>query len=607
MLLRLPKLLLISAICLIGLLLSATDFEKVVELRQAGNYSRAEKLLEQYSSPAVFDTLKPAEKIDFLNGLLELAHVRALKDDVPGALALLNWAESREDPYQRAIACVKYAEILIDLGEFERASGYLKNADEVIVKRATDENRGVAIGQGGEVTDSGGTWRNLRDYSDALKAEVESEEMKKKFGATYGNYVKLRRLQRIVKRSRTPRYRKEAMKLADEIMETDPASQFAAAAGCLKGEIMAARLKEDSPKQETKEAKNYLEKFVRQQPDGLYRGEALMLLGKISLEIEWNAKEAEKYYSQALEWFRKAREKRDAVSLYAAINDDLKKQSAPTQKPTSFTGWDRIKYHQEDPLKLYNTASSPSWYIEENEKQCLFRVGFFKVAQGKFAEAKPFFIRVLECDPELKIVNSKGTPNIVSRLQAVCDYKRMIFTEDELAKLNSKERLKICTGDLYYITSQFDEAKMIYESVLVDNKSSISAKACALAGIANCLEMGDNNFRLALGYFKRIITDKEFKKTALAPRALFRYAENIYSSANMKDAIEPFEECVKKYPETEFGELSMFKLVAIEYFYNRHRGDAMYKRYMAKYPAANYKRNIDYMVKIMEKDRGEKW
>ncbi len=438
-----------------------SDLDKAVELRKAENYSKAERLLNKYASPANFESLKSPEKIEFMRGLLELAHIRALKDDVSGALALLNWAEGRKDPYQRAIACVKYAEILLDLGEFERAQGYLKNADEIISKRATEENTGAAIGQGGEVADTGAAWRELRDDSDALNAEIESEELKQKFGATYGNYVKLRRLQRIVKRSRTPRYRKEAMKLADEIMETDPASQFAAAAGYLKGEIMAARLKEDSPKQEIKEAKNYLEKFVKQQPDGFYRGEALMLLGKISLEIEWNAKEAEKYYSQALEWFRKAREKRDAVSLYAAINDDLKKQSAPTQKPTSFTGWDRIKYHQEDPLKLYNTASSPSWYIEENEKQCLFRVGFFKVAQGKFAEAKPFFIRVLECDPELKIVNSKGTPNIVSRLQAVCDYKRMIFTEDELAKLNSKERLKICTGDLYYITSQFDEAKMI--------------------------------------------------------------------------------------------------------------------------------------------------
>ena len=282
-----------------------SDLDKAVELRKAENYSKAERLLNKYASPANFESLKSPEKIEFMRGLLELAHIRALKDDVSGALALLNWAEGRKDPYQRAIACVKYAEILLDLGEFERAQGYLKNADEIISKRATEENTGAAIGQGGEVADTGAAWRELRDDSDALNAEIESEELKQKFGATYGNYVKLRRLQRIVKRSRTPRYRKEAMKLADEIMETDPASQFAAAAGYLKGEIMAARLKEDSPKQEIKEAKNYLEKFVKQQPDGLYRGEALMLLGKISLEIEWNAKEAEKYYSQALEWFRK--------------------------------------------------------------------------------------------------------------------------------------------------------------------------------------------------------------------------------------------------------------------------------------------------------------
>ena len=159
--------------------------------------------------------------------------------------------------------------------------------------------------------------------------------MKEKFGATYGNYVKLRRLQNLVKRSGTPHYLKEAQKVADEIIKTDPASQFAAAAGYLKGEILASRLKENSPKKEIKEVKDYLNRFVKQQPNGLYRGEALMLLGKISLEIEWNAKDAEKYYSQALAWFRKAREKRDALSLYAAMDDDLKKQSASTQKPTA--------------------------------------------------------------------------------------------------------------------------------------------------------------------------------------------------------------------------------------------------------------------------------
>ena len=75
----------------------------------------------------------------------------------------------------------------------------------------------------------------------------------------------------------------------------------------------------------------------------------------------------------------------------------------------------------------------------------------------------------------------------------------------------------------------------------------------------------------------------------------------------MKDAIKPFEECAKKYPKTEYGELSMFKLVAIAYFYNRRRGEAMYERYLSKYPNAKYKSNILSMVKLMEKDRGKTW
>ena len=147
---------------------------------------------------------------------------------------------------------------------------------------------------------------------------------------------------------------------------------------------MASRLSGESPQKEIKDIKDYLEKFVKQQPGGLYRGEALMLLGKISLEIEWNTKDAGKYYSQALEYFRKTREKRDAVSLHAAMNDDLK---APTQKLTTLNQWKRIVYYDEDPLKLYNTANAPVWYMDDKEKNCLFVLGLIKFSNGKFEEA----------------------------------------------------------------------------------------------------------------------------------------------------------------------------------------------------------------------------
>ena len=529
---------------------TATDLDKAVDLRKTEQFSKAEQLLKKYSSPAKFDSLNPMEKIEFLRGLLELAHIRALKDDVSGSLALLNWAEGRKDPYQRAIACVKYAEILLDLDEFERASAYLKNADEIIRKRATEEDFGAAIGQGGTTADTGAIWRDLRDDASALKAEIEAETLKKKFGASYGNYVKLRRLQVLLKRSRTPRYLKEAMRLADELIETDPASQFAAAAGYLKGEILASRLKENSPKKEIKEVKDYLDKFVRQQPDGIYRGEALMLLGKISLEIEWNAKDAEKYYSQALDWFRKAREKRDAVSLYAAMNDDLKKQSAPTQKPTTLNQWKRIVYHDEDPLKLYNTANAPVWYVDNKERNCIYVLGFLAFSDGKYDNAKHYWEKILSLSPDIAAVDQR-LPNVQSRLLQACRMNAMAFWPEEKAFLKqSGLRLKFLNSEYLILIEQFDEAIKGFEKLAETN--DIRQKALAYVGMLIAVDLTgrDGSKEKAEKLCNWILQQKRLLKEPIYARALL-FGGQLKTSRNgmEKKAIPFFKRYIQQFPK----------------------------------------------------------
>ena len=529
---------------------TATDLDKAVDLRKTEQFSKAEQLLKKYSSPAKFDSLNPMEKIEFLRGLLELAHIRALKDDVSGSLALLNWAEGRKDPYQRAIACVKYAEILLDLDEFERASAYLKNADEIIRKRATEEDFGAAIGQGGTTADTGAIWRDLKDDASALKAEIEAETLKKKFGASYGNYVKLRRLQVLLKRSRTPRYQKEAMRLADELIETDPASQFAAAAGYLKGEILASRLKENSPKKEIKEVKDYLDKFVRQQPDGIYRGEALMLLGKISLEIEWNAKDAEKYYSQALDWFRKAREKRDAVSLYAAMNDDLKKQSAPTQKPTTLNQWKRIVYHDEDPLKLYNTANAPVWYVDNKERNCIYVLGFLAFSDGKYDNAKHYWEKILSLSPDIAAVDQR-LPNVQSRLLQACRMNAMAFWPEEKAFLKqSGLRLKFLNSEYLILIEQFDEAIKGFEKLAETN--DIRQKALAYVGMLIAVDLTgrDGSKEKAEKLCNWILQQKRLLKEPIYARALL-FGGQLKTSRNgmEKKAIPFFKRYIQQFPK----------------------------------------------------------
>lgn len=567
---------------LVGLLLTgsmlyaASDWEKAADLRKQDEIDKAGKLLRKYASPAGFEQLKSAEKIDFLRGLLELAHVRALQDEVAESLALLNWAEGREDPYQRSLACVKYAEILLDLGEFERAQGYLKNADEAIGKRAEEQKEtGAAIGQAGVTADTGAAWRELRDDSDALKAEIEAEAMKKKFGATYGSYVKLRRLQRIARRARTPRYRLEALKVADEIIETDPASQFAAAAGYLKGEILASRLKEDTPKKEIKEVREYLEKFIRQQPEGLYRGEALMLLGKISLEVEWDAKEAEKNYTQALAWFRKAREKRDAVSLYAAVNDDLKTQTAPTQKPTTLNQWQRIVYHDEDPLKLYNTANAPPWYIDDKERNCSFVIGFILFSQGKIQDARKYWSRIIELSPELQEIDPRF-PSVHKRLQAACNVGYMVFTEKEKTPIkNFNTRLKLLYAEYLYLQEKFDDAIKIFESIAQEEKD-IAAKAVAILGQADSEENkgGPESKARSAKHYKWIIQKNELRKKSIYATALYRYGyslRGIYKGERAAEGL--FAEYLKNFPEGRYQRQAEYHLIEC-YLYNNKREKA---------------------------------
>ena len=550
----------------IVLLQAESTLEKAVEYRKAEQFSQAERLLKKYSVPADFSGLSSSEKPEFLRGVLELAHVRALQDDVPGALRLLNWAEGRSDPYHRAVSCVKYGEILIDLGEFERAEAYLKNADEIIVKRATEEESGAAIGQGGTTADSGAAWRDLRDDASVLKAEIESERLKKKFGASYANYVKLRRLEVLLKRSRTPRYMKEAMLLADELMKVDPASQFAAAAGYLRGAIPASRLKEESSKKEIKEVKDYLKKFVRQNPDGLYRGEALMLLGKISLEIEWNAKDAEKYYGQALNWFRKARERRDALSLYAGMTDDLKKQVLPTQKPTTLNQWKRIVYHDEDPLKLYNTANAPVWYVDDKEKECVYPLGFLSFANGNYNKAWLYWSEIIKLDSDQRKMDAVNFPNLIMRLREVCKQKEFIFSESQRKAFSNKNKLRLLYAELLYYEEKFHSAGNIFKQIAYDSTGNDSDRAAAYIGLTAYSLM---SWTAGNTIQERIVTFKKYPEVALKisvktpmHELALRYCALFLESSTDTNAmaIPYYKRLIKEYPKSRYAEEMLLRL-----------------------------------------------
>ncbi|MDR0932137.1 MAG: hypothetical protein LBM70_03850, partial [Victivallales bacterium] len=270
----------------------------------------------------------------------------------------------------------------------------------------------------------------------------------------------------------------------------------------------------------------------------------------ISLEIEWNAKDAEKFYTQALEYFRKSREKRDAVSLYAAIGDDLKTQIFPTQKPTTLNQWKRIVYHDEDPLKLYNTASSPVWYIDDKEKNCLFILGLIKFSNDDFNGAKAMWEKVKPLDQSITDMDSR-LPNIYTRLISACKEKHMMFTANEKKCLgNSEMRLKVQYAEYLFLQEKFNEAKGAFMKLLSQAKDN-EAKTLLLIGVADCTEIAaEGNYKqVVANIYEQIAKNKKLKYSEVYALAIFRYAMSLWGTVpGQKKAYEYCVEYAENFP-----------------------------------------------------------
>lgn len=516
--------------------------------RREGDLQKAEKLLSEFSSPSGFDRLSAKIAIPYLRCLLENAHIKAIKKDLPGSLQLLNWAERRPRDYERAFSCLKYAEILLDLNESERAQAYLKNVNTILRKHISDTAAsGGAIGQGSKALDTQEAWRTLRDRADYLALEIEEAQLNKKFGATYASYVKLRRLQKIVKRSKSPRYFNEAIRLCDDIAETDPQSQFAAAAGYLKGQLLLNNLAEN-PKKAVKQAKDHLEKFIKTNPEGLYRGEAMMLLGKISLEKEWDAKDAEKYYSQALDWFKQAREKRNALSLYAPMSNDLQAQTKATQELSTLNQWSRTVYHDEDPLKLYNTASSPPWYANENELELVYMTGFFAFMRKDFQKAKSIWEQVPKLSSNIRNM-AEFLPNIYTRLMYAVKNKHFYIDDGESSGIEKNLFLMFQYAQFLLWRERYIEAEKLFEQVYNKTKNA-EGKAAALSGIAYCrainLKTWDKRETVEK-YYLAVINNKKLHGKPIVAYALYKYIDYLYNFPNSRDT---FYQYIRKFKKT---------------------------------------------------------
>jgi len=507
--------------------------------RQSGDLGKAASLTKKFTVPKGCDQMPPTTAVEYVRCVLEAAHVLVLKDKLPEALPLLHWAETRPQDFERAVASLKYAEILVEVKEGERAEAYLNTLNGICAKYITSDDSGTAVGQAGSNLDTQSAWRNLTAQGDLLRANIEQLKLQAKFGKPYADYVKLRRLMTLVKSAKSKKSYDQTMNLCNELTKADRDGLFAAAAGYLRGQLLLNEPGK-TEKEQIGNAKKELEKFVKANPDGAYRGEALLLLGKISLEKEWNAKDAEKFYFLALEYFQKSREKRNALSLYANMKDDLKKQIEPKEKLTSLDQWKRIVYHDEDPLRLYSTASAPEWYVSEQEKNCIFALGFLAFADGKYDVAQSYWSKILSYSPDIAALDPR-LPNVQSRLLKACRLQAMAFWPEEKNGIKDRNtRLKIQYAEYLILTEHHADAIKRFKAI-AENSDDLPKAVCYI-GIATAtdLEFKNGCKPISERYCQWILNQKKLQKEPIYGKAIIFSGDLKMSRNDMEDEALPF-------------------------------------------------------------------
>ena len=156
---------------------------------------------------------------------------------------------------------------------------------------------------------------------------------------------------------------------------------------------------------------------------GLYRGEALKVLGDIELEKRYDYEKAKNWYSKALEWTKDASESDREFEGYKVPEKALGVTSPPdsTYSYDQFKNLVRVK---PEPGHLVNRKTA-KWYISEINKQCHLKLGFIYFVKGEFKNAESMFLNVLEDDATISHLQSKNRPNVYRRLLRNCNKKQL--------------------------------------------------------------------------------------------------------------------------------------------------------------------------------------
>ncbi len=302
----------------------------------------------------------------------------------------------------------------------------------------------------------------------------------------------------------------------------------------------------------TKQAEQKLEALIWRKPEGLYRGEAQYLLGKIAVDRHIDRDSAFEQFGKLQEWIAAIR-KTPKQAAWPDVRPAAKAVIQPdrTEKKTDF--WGNVERVRIKPGQLVNHLTAP-WYLDDLEERAMKYIGFLHMTDGDKEQAAAAFRRVLDLDPMTRALEAKGEWNDFRRMMFGVEHGYLVAYPDELKLYSRKHRFIVMLGDFYYITERFAESEDLFVD-LINGKygplSNAQKDYCNLARAnAMCWRKGR---QAALPVYEAVLERREGTLTefrAALAVALIRIHHN--EPESRKKAVTLLEELIKSKADNEF-------------------------------------------------------
>ena len=196
--------------------------------------------------------------------------------------------------------------------------------------------------------------------------------------------------------------------------------------------------------------------FYKRDPDGLYRGEALLLLGELYLVGQWDRANAKEAYTRAAAWAASVGERQRILDTYA-VPEKSAKVSKPPERPRSLDQHGQIQEKDLESGVLVNRMTA-DWYLPMLRARSEWKLGFLAVVADEDEAARGHFDQALAQDKLLQRAVGMEVFNAYDRLMSSLENNVFVGKEEDMEGLTGKVRLAMHWADFHFMLENFELA-----------------------------------------------------------------------------------------------------------------------------------------------------